>query len=133
MTLTTLLTTLRDQLAVALPGWEVVSNDIPQAKDNLVELVYLEWAATYPDMTTLAYTGVIGLVFYKAFNTSYMDQIDAIETTTLWLQDLSIPGLNVGNNTDTQSIVDRPSVAVNSRDELFRTIMVNVAFEVIVE
>lgn len=130
MALTSILDQLQVLISSDLADWNVIKNEISYPQDKLVELIYLDMNSQMVDFGTQAITGNIGIVFYKKFNSSYYDQLDAVESVVKLLKTVDISELAVGNNTSTQAIISSPSIANDGKVD-YRVILVSVPFELV--
>lgn len=117
------------ELADVLTGdWEVASLSTSSASDYLVELVYLDSVYEYQELVEFYCTGRLAFVFYKKFDDNLSSQLDAVETTLLWLRTLNLDDVFVS---DGDSIA-RVETSVAEGSIPYKVMTITVPFEFIV-
>lgn len=117
------------ELADTLPvGWQVAGLSTSSASDKLVELVYLDSTYEYEELNELYCSGRLAFVFYKKFDEHLYSQLDAVETTLVWIRTLNLDDVFIA---DGDSIA-RVETRIAQDDVPFKVMTITVPFEFIV-
>lgn len=130
MNLSSLLSSVANNLSTALPTWNVSEETIEYPIDLLLEVRLGQFNFQYSDMNTTSYVGNIELAFYKEFDSSYTDLVTAIETGLKALPTMNIENTTIGAQSNVIGTVQRPQVGTDNTKSYY-IVTVTVPFELL--